>query len=236
MCMPEKDQVVRTVREHINGATNWLRNQTGPGPDACNGCWTRAMKAALCHASNETWGGCSALGIHAAAGALLPQPAQASACHQTGLHICAQQPGPYGWAGNAPAQICDVTCWRHGEPEPPQQRALLAAEIAWGGRAHVLANCAHLLAVRAVVRVLICHQDWMSFGALAEHIHEYQGTQPGDTYLLAAFGAQPQNPRIVYYRIEAHQRQAEDQCELAPIAEDYYLGWGVPPVQQGNFR
>ena len=106
------------------------RKSAGPGPDACNGCWTRA-KAALCHASAKHGVDADALGIHATNVGLPGQPAQASACYQTGFHICAQQPGPYGWAGNAPEQLCDVTCVHARRTLAPSAKALLAAEIAW---------------------------------------------------------------------------------------------------------
>ena len=75
---------------------------------------------------------------------------------------------------------------------------------------------------------MVYNRDHVSFDELANYIQQCGDTQAGDTYLLAAFGTAPANPRIVYYRIDAHQRQAEDQCELAPILGDWYPGFGPP--------
>ena len=232
MCMPETDQVVQILRQHLNSAMNWVKTQAIrlqqqgiAGNDACLRCWTRAIDAALCHASIDVWGGCNPLRICATAP--LGKPAQETVCHQMLLqhqgHICSTQFGPYADLGNNEHEwLFDVTCLKYEGEWPTQQKVRLVAEVEWSGENKIRNDFAKLLVTRAEVRVMVYHQHCMEFDRLAEYIHQCEDTQLGDTYLLAAFGDAPDTPRIVYYRIDAHKRGAASQCELAPIAEDYY--------------
>ena len=86
---------------------------------------------------------------------------------------------------------------------------------------------------RPPVRAFVYNQVDLQYDTAVQCIQQGGDGRIGNTYLLAAFGDADalDTPRIVYYRIDAHQRQAADQCELAPIAEDYYPGWAMQLVQ-----
>ena len=196
--MPERDQVIQTVRDHLNCAMRWVKAQTHnrEGIDACNKCWTLAMKAALCHASMKIWGERNSLRICASRPALV-KPGQTTVCYQTRGHICAAAPGPYPWRANKPEWLYDVTCLRYKDRWPAQQQALLVAETEWGDpNTNLLPDFAKLLVARAELRVMIYHGP-PRFDELANFIRRCFDTTAGDTYLLATF-----NHRMKYCRID----------------------------------
>ena len=235
MCMPSTDQVVQILRQQFNSATHWVKTQVmqnGVAGDACNPCWSRAIVAALCHASAEAWGECNPLRICANPPHLGNNPAHGTVCHQLLLqgqgHICQGVFGPYAALGNNyPHEwLFDVTCLT----SPGPQRVLLVAESELATHQRILEDFRKLMVARAVVRVMVYSQSLMPFNELLGHILQCGDTKPGDTYLLAAFGdasvpRQPaDDPRIIYYRIDAHQTQGE----LVPIQGDWYPGYGPP--------
>ena len=237
MCMPSTDQVVQILRQHLNSAMKWVKTrvmQSGVAGDACNRCWSRAIVAALCHASAEAWGKRNRICANIPG---LIKPACGTACRrllsQRQHHICCEgQFGPYTNLGkNESEKDYDVSCRL---TSPGHQTVLLAAESELARRKRILEDFRKLLVARAAVRVMVYSQSLMPFNELLGHILQGSDTKPGDTYLLAAFGTASDpprasdNPRIIYYRIDAHQLQTEDQCELAPIQGDWYPGLGPP--------
>ena len=228
MCRPATDQVIQTVRKHLNCAMRWVKERTHgqQGQDACDGCWTRAMKIALFNACEEVWGGCEHLLMYANNAALAPNPGQGTVC-AVNAHICSNcclPPRAGGERGHT------VTCVEQGG------QALLAAEVTWSHvRADVVQRLSRLMndgfLGRASVRVFVYTQHAPSFTPelFQEYLRLSNITKPHGTYLLAGFGHQPAgNPRIVYHRIDAGHREAEDQCELVPITGDWYWGYGPP--------
>ncbi len=218
MCMPERDQAIQTVREHLNCAMRWVKQRTqqiNPNQDACNKCWTLAMKAALCHASMAIWGGCNSLRI-CATNPTLTKPGKATVCNQPPGHICAGVPGPYPWQATNPEWLYDVTCLRYQGAWPSQQQTLLVAEMEWGGPANSLEDFAKLLVARAELRVFLGHavgKAGATFAQFANYISQCHDTNPDDTYLLVFFDFQ-----LKYCRIDGLGAHAQ----LAPIPSDYY--------------
>ena len=193
MCMPGTDQAIQTIRQHINDAMKWVRTQAlqrqrQGDEDACNRCWTKAIRAALCAACQAAWGKCNPLRI-CAADPVLPPPPQATVCSQPLGHICVTQAGPTGFPANMHGRwLYGVTCLKHNGPWPAGQQVLLAAEVTVGSHDIILDRLAKLLVARAEVRVLVCEQDFIRpFQDLANSIHQCHDTQAGDIYLLAAF-------------------------------------------------
>ena len=243
MCMPPTDQVVQIFRQHLNSATHWVQTQViqkaqqqgrimdGRDYDACTFCWTRAIKIALHDSCQAAWGDCYRLAYYANNDALgIPAANDRIVCQHPNNHICGNCQLP-GLAGGQRVYrhtfTCTCTC-------PAQNaQALLAAEVIWSvAHAAVRTRFVQLVAAgHPSIRVFVCNQDALQYDAALQCIRQGGDNQIGKTYLLVAFGTTPRNPRIVYYRIDAHQREAGDQCELAPIPEDYYLGWAVQLVQ-----
>ena len=227
------DQVIKTVRQHLNDSMRWVKNQVCQHPqyqagrDACNRCWTRATKAALCKACQAAWGECNPMQIFATQDKLT-KPRAGTVCHQppNHVHITAAQVGPHGWNADHGEWLYDVTCLKYENPWPTQQKVLLVAEVEWGGgdsHAAVLDDFAKILVVRAEMRVMVYHKAHVPIKELAGYIHQCGDTQPGDTYILAAFGDPPDTPRIVYYQIDAQGGR-----KLLPIPGDWYPGYGPP--------
>lgn len=207
--MPEKDDVIQSIRAHLNDAMAQVQAQH---PNAGLGFWTSQVKTALCNACIQVF----------------PGP----------LHIYANGVAPINEPNVIHEQrefLYDVTCLRtHPQNGEHWQNSLLIAECEWSNQQNIVFDFKKLLLTRAQVRVMIYHYHsgggaiQMPFDILANYINQYHDAEPGDTYLLAGFKSQQIDPRIVYYRIDAHQRQAEDQCELAPIQGDWYPGLGPP--------
>ena len=228
MCMPTTDEVVETVRQHLNGAMQWVKQQPwGPHPadDAPMAVWTRAVKTALCNACRAAWGACNDPYIFATQVGHIDQDEWLIADGQFDI----LQVGQPGRAAHETEFLFDVACLRYEEPWPTGQQVLLAAESEWNmTRQEILRDFAKLLVARAQLRVFVYNQDAVPFEDLAHYINQCGDTQAGDTYLLAAFGTAPGTPPIVYYRIDAHRREAAHQCELAPIQGNYYPRFSTP--------
>ena len=230
MCMPTKDQVIEAVRQCLNEANHWVFQNT-PEPRR-NVLWTRPVKTALCNACRAAWGACvNPIFIRATdVGYVDPGLWQYEPNQPLANRFVTVEPGDPGRAADRTEWLYDVICLQG--TWPVHQKVLLVAESEFGGKEKVLEDFAKLLVARAQVRVLVCDLSSMpDVAVLAGLINQCEDTQPGDTYLLAAFGDPPDIPRIVYYRIDAHIREAAHQCELAPIAGDYYPGWAVQLVQ-----
>ena len=191
--------------------------------DACTGCWTRAVKIALRGSCQAAWGECCHLAYYADYPALgIPAANDWIVCQYPDNHIC----GTCQLLRAGGRQVHTFTCTCPAQNE----QVLLAAEVIWDvGPANVQERFAQLVAAgHPPVRVFVCNQDALQYDAVLQHIQQGGNGQIGNTYLLVAFGTAPRNPRIVYYRIDAYQREAREQCELAPIQGDWYPGLGPP--------
>ena len=224
MCMPTTDEVVETVRQHLNGATDWVKHKAWkqhPDEDAPKTAWTCAVKSALCNAGRDAWGACNDLRIRATSvGHRDPQ----NWLYVNREFVCLPARNP-DRAAPKREWLYDVSCLQwDGEFV---NKVLMAAESEWGGSAaKVLEDFHKLLVSRAAVRVMV--YDYykgdgvtpkITLQQLAQHVHQYWDTREGDTYLLAAFGdVRAHNPRIMYYRINGNQQG----YELPIKNEDYY--------------
>ena len=158
MNMPGRDRVINA----IHGRLDALLERQELMQARTDAPWTPAVKTALCDACV----------------AVFPGP----------LHICSTGVGIP--PANQGEWLYDVTCFRYEQPWPNQQKVLLVAEVEWGHnnpRADVLEDFAKLLVARAEVRVMVYNLDHMPFDELADYIGNCGDSQPGDTYLLAAF-------------------------------------------------
>ncbi len=214
MCTPTKDQVIQEIRQHLNAANHWVL-QRKPPRDVY---WTSPIKTALCNACHAAWGACNPISIRATG--VGPRDPNDWVYYNGLVPVPHDRPNCAAGYGE---WLYDVTCLQQeGSWHTPLQRVLLVAEVEWGGQRKILEDFSKLLLARSEIRVMVCN-DFIGFDTLlADRIHRCQDTRPNDTYLLAAFGAVPNVPRIVYYRIDAHQ----GQCELDPIPSDYYNGGG----------
>ena len=160
--MTAKMQVVNAVRHALDEVA--ARSESRSWSDSC---WTREVKTALCAACR-------------------------TACAGTTKHRVKLFANGVDCAVEAGEWLFDVTCLLYDETTGSLRRTLLVAESEWGDKAAVADDFEKLLIARADVRTMVLDRGYWqpnedAVDDLAGYVNAYDGTEPNDLYLLAAW-------------------------------------------------
>ena len=185
MCTPGKDEIIKQVRHYLDEANTWILRQHKGVDRSSLPCWTLPVKRALFKACQEAHRACNP-------GVRCRLHLRASSMDGNCKHVAgANAPGPAdAWLYDNPPHegewLWDVTCLTYDGN--CLKKALLVAESEFTNAAEVLKDFRKLLVARAEVRIMVHDRLCkMPFATLEKHVRQYDGNQPGDTYLLAAF-------------------------------------------------